>query len=68
MMDTFVSDLCQVWTKLGLELKPAIGNECQQGNEGFCSFCKKPNLFDALEARIRHCDKVDCPQLFASPA
>ncbi|KAK8735794.1 hypothetical protein OTU49_005316 [Cherax quadricarinatus] len=59
MMDSFVSDLTTVWKLLGLPLR---NSNCSDE----CTFCKKPLLFNALEARERcstACDKPYCPQL-----
>ncbi|KAK7068226.1 5-aminolevulinate synthase, nonspecific, mitochondrial [Halocaridina rubra] len=59
MMDKFVSDLTTVWKQLDL---PLMEKTCSEE----CTFCKKPLLFNALEARERcseKCDKPYCPQL-----
>ena len=69
MMNQFVTDLTELWTDVGLELKPrthlidelttssGIKVEksnalrfCPQGGET-CEYCKKPVLFEKLEAR-----------------
>ena len=57
MIDKFVKDLSAVWTKLGL---PKRSDKCTEE----CTFCKKPLLFDQLEARekwLPDCDKPYCP-------
>ena len=69
MMNQFVSDLTELWTDVGLELKPRNNfpekwmpskgitweksdttRFCPQGGET-CEYCKKPVLFEKLEAR-----------------
>ena len=69
MMDQFVSDISELWTEVGLELKPrqystdepeesgafnlgklAKVRFCPEGGET-CEYCKKPILFEKLEAR-----------------
>ncbi|XP_042225511.1 5-aminolevulinate synthase, erythroid-specific, mitochondrial-like isoform X1 [Homarus americanus] len=58
MMDRFVDDLITVWKDLEL---PLWDRSCSEE----CTFCKKPLLFNALEARERcntECDKPYCPQ------
>ena len=60
MMDQFVSDLVEIWTEVGLELKPAAQEEgCPEGKEA-CAFCQRPLLFDRLEAR-EPCRVPNCP-------
>ncbi|KAB7505862.1 5-aminolevulinate synthase, nonspecific, mitochondrial [Armadillidium nasatum] len=59
MMDQFVKDLVQVWEEMGLPVKDKVCSD-------ECTFCKKPLLFETLEARERcnmECDKPYCPQL-----
>ncbi|XP_050313964.1 5-aminolevulinate synthase, erythroid-specific, mitochondrial isoform X2 [Anthonomus grandis grandis] len=58
MMDTLVSDLREVWKRLGL---PFIGMQCEKE----CQFCQKPILFDYYESRDR-CKIANCPQLMAA--
>lgn len=61
MMDRFVADLITVWKKLGL---PIMQGGCSEE----CTFCKKPLLFNALEAREHYserCNKPYCPQQIA---
>ncbi|XP_076033395.1 5-aminolevulinate synthase isoform X2 [Oratosquilla oratoria] len=62
MMDQFVKDVITVWKSHGLPIRE---NGC--GDE--CTFCKKPMLFKALEARERcgpeECNKPYCPRLAA---
>ena len=65
MMDNFAQDLAEVWTKVGLELKPRSKGTCPQGLN--CVYCQKPMLFEQLEARTRTaCNVPDCPQLIAA--
>jgi 5-aminolevulinate synthase len=69
MMDKFVDDLVEVWTDLGIPLR-----ESPCSNE--CTYCKKPVLFNELEARTRRqiqssdipimCNLPQCPQLAVS--
>jgi len=67
MMDIFVDDLVEVWTGLNIPLKKqACSNEC--------TYCKKPVLFQQLEARTHNnpamvnyalnlCSLPNCPQI-----
>ena len=69
MMDQFVSDITELWTDVGLELKPRKHSTdesaksknrihtkldkdqfCPEGGIT-CEYCKKPLLFEKLEAR-----------------
>ena len=67
MMDAFVSDITAVWTEVGLELRPraptAEGSRpCPASSVGAeCEFCKKPLLFNRLEARVKPCQLENCP-------
>ncbi|XP_045124439.1 5-aminolevulinate synthase, erythroid-specific, mitochondrial-like isoform X3 [Portunus trituberculatus] len=59
MMEKFVQDLLVVWKELNM---PLGNTTCPEQ----CTFCKKPLLFKALEAREPckpSCDKPYCPQL-----
>ncbi|XP_068205102.1 5-aminolevulinate synthase, erythroid-specific, mitochondrial isoform X2 [Palaemon carinicauda] len=61
MMDRFVADLATVWKGIGL---PLMEKSCSDE----CTFCKKPLLFNELEAREHcgeACKKPYCPQLVA---
>ena len=79
MMDQFVNDITELWTDVGLELKPrnySTGESekskssipakvdkarlCPEGGIT-CEYCKKPVLFEKLEAR----EKID-PGYFAN--
>jgi 5-aminolevulinate synthase len=65
MMDSFVADLRQVWVEMGIPLRD---RPCT--NE--CTYCRKPVLFEQLEARTRYmtghavqglCNIPNCPQV-----
>ncbi|XP_071527523.1 5-aminolevulinate synthase, non-specific, mitochondrial isoform X3 [Panulirus ornatus] len=59
MMNRFVADLITVWKDFGLPLRESTCTE-------ECTFCKRPLLFNSLEAREQFhadCDKPYCPRL-----
>lgn len=58
MMDMLISDLKEVWNRLGL---PFEGLQCGQE----CKFCQKPILFDYYESRDR-CQVPNCPRMVAA--
>ncbi len=68
MMDRFVNDLCAVWLDVGLELKPAASNACP--TYGVCSYCRRPDVFQAMEARVRaaDCGVPNCPRMVSAAA
>jgi len=67
MMDAFVRDVTAIWTEVGLELRPRTAGTarraaaCPASAAAECEFCKKPLLFNRLEARVRPCRLENCP-------
>ena len=72
MMDQFVMDLTELWTEVGLELKPRetvsddLSAPSESGKLGFCpqggvtcEYCQEPVLFEKLEARERSKDTMN---------
>lgn len=72
MMNQFVMDLTELWTEVGLELKPRVPASddlkapSELGNIGFCpqggltcEYCQEPVLFEKLEAREKSKDNMD---------
>ena len=72
MMDQFVMDLTELWTEVGLELKPRmpvtddLNAASESGKLGFCpqggitcEYCQEPVLFEKLEAREKSKDSRD---------
>uniref|UniRef100_A0A336LZS4 5-aminolevulinate synthase n=1 Tax=Culicoides sonorensis TaxID=179676 RepID=A0A336LZS4_CULSO len=70
MIDRMIADMKKVWKTLGMTL---TGPKCNKE----CEFCRKPLLFDQLEARTRSnnskcgpmeplCQIPNCPQLVAA--
>ncbi len=62
MMDAFVRDVAAIWQEVGLELKPrpSPSSECPTGAPQ-CDYCRRPMHFDRLEARVKPCQKAECP-------
>jgi len=68
MIDGMIDDMKKVWHQLGMKL---TGPKCNKE----CEYCRKPLLFDQLEARTRFgkcapkepmCQIPNCPQLIAA--
>ncbi|XP_017771524.1 PREDICTED: 5-aminolevulinate synthase, erythroid-specific, mitochondrial-like isoform X2 [Nicrophorus vespilloides] len=65
LMDMLVSDLEEIWIKLGLSF---TGLQCSKE----CKFCNKSILFDYFEERTRKCSNEiicnipNCPQMVAA--